>query len=373
MMPQFVRPLAAPTPITLPEAIQTGGARAINIGEALQRITMPRYAPGGAGVVQGEQTIAEQYGKDSPEYARAQLWNQVNEYEKKQRGDFMGANLKFKNLTPFQKDQTALEIQKETGLPISQIYKMLSDAGDVPSEPMTTNPTGTNPNSPEPNTSANPGSQAHAIQNTYIQGEKQKNEANQQIEQTEAKLAKDVGNKAAQNALPPLIDIAKTINGINYTPVANFSGLHGKAYAMMERAKAATGIGQTSPEFKAYDNFVQSQGKLLADATRQALATSVRQPYVREMLMPLTNTAVWYESPELAMNRFNYFRDWLNDRMKIYHHLATKGVSPNLKEINDVMGIGKPTDQQIKDIPASNEDIQNMSTEELMKIAQGGQ
>ena len=263
-------------------------------------------------------------------------------------------------MPPAQKEQLILQIQKDTGKPISEIRQELS--GNAPLESPSIKP-GTTPTS---NTIDNPGSQASAIHDTYFPTDQEKKENKEQVDQAETILAKQTGNVAAQKALPPLLDITKTINAIDFRPVANFSGLHGKAYATIERAKAAFG-GKVSPEFEAYDNFVKSQGKLLADSTRQALQTSVRSGYVKNMLIPLTNTSVWYENPELAMKRFNYFRNWLNTRTKMYHYLATKGVSPNEKELSDVLGIGTPPQQSVQS------EASTLTTKDLLKIARGQQ
>jgi hypothetical protein len=317
-----------------------------------------KFAPGAAGQIQGEKVLEREFGIDSPEAKKARLWNETSNFLKSARGRYFLANLRFKNMPTAQKQQLILEVQKETGKPIAEIEQELS--GNIPLDEPSTN----QGISPLSNTVDNPGSQAAAIHNTYFPTDQEKQANIQQIDQTETLLGKQTGNVAAQQALPPLLDIAKTINAIDFKPVAHFAGLHGKAYASMERGIAALG-GKVSPEFEAYDNFVKSQGKLLADATRQALQTSVRNQYVMNMLMPLTNTSVWYENPELAMNRFNFFRNWINDRMKMYHYLGTKGISPNFDELSKNLGIGTPPQQTMQG------EHSTITTKDLLKIARG--
>ena len=325
-----------------------------------------RFAPGGAGLEQGIQMLIDKYGIDSPQVKRALAWNESNENMRNSRANYFNANLALKNLPEPQRQQLILQIQKDTGKPIAEINNELS--GNIPIEGNTTTP-GLTPNS---NSITNPNSQAAAINNTYFPTDQEKQENQEQVQQTENILAKKVGSAEAQKVMPPLLDITKTINDIDFTPVAKFAGLHGKAYATYERALASLGM-QVSPDFQAYDNFVNTQGKLLADATRQALQTSVRNQYVQHMITPLMNTAVWYENPELAMNRFNYFRNWLNDRTKVMQYLATKGISPNAKEMNKSLGIGSPPKDD-EAIPAENlKEARSLSTEQLLRIAHGGQ
>lgn len=333
-----------------------------------------RFAPGAAGLVQGEKMIEDQYGEDSPEAAKAKMWNDINAHEKQARSDYFESNLKFKNLTPLQKEQLATQIQNQTGASMKDINGFLSGISPT-TEPMTTQPQEAVSGSDNPNTTANPGSQANVVQNTYTPGEKEKNEADKQVDQTQAQMAKQIGNEAAQKQFGPLLDMAKTINAIDFSPVAKFAGTHGKLNAMYERAKTATGIGEPSEDFKAYDNFVQSQGKLLADSARQALATSVRSQYVKTMLMPLVKTATWYENPELAMNRFNFFRNWINQRVKVMHYLATKGISPNLDEVNKALDVGSPPQQkmvgaqpQAGEVAPADQDYTKMSPEQLREL-----
>lgn len=323
--------------------------------EQLAKGIPERYAPGAAGLIQGQKVIENEFGADSPEAKQAAVWNDTSNSLKASRSRYFDANLALKNMPLAQKEQLVLQMQKDTGKPIAQISHELS--GNIPIEQPSTNTA----LSILSNTIDNPNSQASAIHNTYFPTDKEKQENNEQVTQTENLLAKQVGSTAAQKALPPLLDITKTINQIDFTPVAKFAGLHGKTYATIERAKAALG-GNVSPDFEAYDNFVQSQGKLLADATRQALQTSVRSGYVKSMLMPLTNTSVWYENPELAMNRFNFFRNWLNDRTKMFQLLATKGISPNANELDKQLGIGKPTEQSIQS------EASTLSTKDLLAL-----
>ena len=367
----IMQPIPAPTPVTLPDILKTGLGLGTQIQQfralpqvlrqaATQRAAATaltqaqtelarqkasqaaagvpeRYAPGGAGIVQGLEQIKKEYGEDSPQYQMASHFAQVASTYQQERGNYYNANVAMKYMTPLMKDQLALQIQRESGRPLNQIRSELN--GDIPPEPMSIAPEGAFPGST--NTIHNPNSQAHVVANTYISSPKEKQEAQDQIEQTEGDISSRIGVTTARNQLTALVDIAKTINAIDIKPVTKYSGVQGKSQATMQRAAAALNL-PVSDDFVKYNRFINTQRNLIADAARQALATSVREGYVRSFILPLIDVSTWTENPKLALDRFNFFKQWINDKLRVTHHLAAKGVPPTVEELDKVLGIGMP-------------------------------
>lgn len=379
---QIMQPIPPPTPMTIADVVQRGlalggqiqAARALpqqlqqeaaqrqaqlgltqaQIGaiptesalrqaqtqQLLQRVALgipTGYAPGAAGQAQAIHVLETQYGKGSPEVQMANQIQAVETHYKQQRGNYYAANLLLKNIPPFQKEQLILQVQRDTGKPISEIRQELS--GDIEPEPISFTSEPLNPLSANPNTVTNPDSQAHAIASTYFPSPTETKNNQNQVAQTESMMGKQVGVTAARQQLVPLLDILKTINAVDFSPVAPFAGIHGRSQATIERSLAAAGQ-PVSPAFQKYNLFVRTQAKVIADAVRRALATSVRNQYVKTMILPLTQVVTWTENPQMAMQRFEYFRQWLNDRARVLHYMGTKGISPSLNEMDKVLGLG---------------------------------
>lgn len=178
---------------------------------------------------------------------------------------------------------------------------------------------------------------------TYIETPEEKKTAQQQMHQTQEILNKKVGDDTARKAVAPLLEVAKVINGVDISPILPYTGFEGRmryhGEQLINGSKTLQGLGlKTTDRFRLAQAFHVQQAKLIADAVRQALTTSIRMPYVMHMVMPLTSVDIWKSDPESAIMRFNFMKNYLNDRLKNYTVLANKGIPLNLTELQHMVG-----------------------------------
>lgn len=299
------------------------------------------------------------------------------------RAMYYGTNAAYRNLSPEAQEQMRLQLQRQTGKSIVDVNKMLSYQGGIYAQPGGVSPGFPTANTSGPNLGVNedavhmplsktaatmlakagippqigasdvaqgkmpslsPQTHENFTVNNPLHTPEQNADAANQIRQTQEILNKKVGDDTARKAIAPLMEVAKVINGIDIAPISKFTGFEGRTRYHYEQLRAGFGLS-TTPDFKAAQAFHIQQAKLLADAIRQALKTSIRNEYVKNMLIPLSSVDVWKSDPETAIMRFNYMKDYLNGRLKTFVTLANKGTPLNEKEVNDMLDINVPKEK----------------------------
>ena len=273
--------------------------------------------PGAAGQIQALQILAKNYGVDSEQYKMALAAHNADLNMKDAKARYYGANTQYKNLTPTQKLLLAQHenSQAESG-----------GQGSEPGSPMTYQPQ----------------------QNSVLQ----------------AALQKRVSDAPTRQRAIASGEILDTLNKVNFTPIAQYTGVAGNARLKADQLAVSAGA-KPSPQYAAYQNFVKSESKLIGDSVRQALATSVRSDYVKTMLMPLADPTsnVWGNDPALAIQRFNFFRNWVQHYHDVYRHATNYGVTEYGVQRKRVLQTLKAEE------PKTN--LSKLSDDQLLAIARG--
>lgn len=279
--------------------------------------------PGAAGQVQALEILAKKYGVNSDQYKMALAAHNADLNMKNAKARYYGANTQYKNLTPTQK---LLLAQHEN----SQVES--GGQGSNPGTPTTHQPQ----------------------QNTILQ----------------AALQKRVSDAPTRQRAIASGEMLDTLNKINFTPIAQYTGVAGAARLKADEMAVSAG-GKPSPQYAAYQNFVKGESKLIGDSVRQALATSVRSDYVRTMLMPLADPTakIWGNDPALAIQRFNFFRNWMQHYHDLYRHATNYGVTEYGVQRKRV-----PQTLEIKqNVPRGTINHSQYSSQDLIKYAGGQQ
>lgn len=249
------------------------------IGEIERKGNLPfggNIAPGSVGQAMWLNAIEKNYGKESPEFQRAEeaykadiTKSQVlNDYRQK-----LGNSTDKRGATPLGKTEMEIEDIK---------------AGFVP---------GTGRSQPFDN----PAMQEEMLNRYDLQRQKQISDADTRKRSLFA------------------TNIDKTLQNINVDDLTRYAGVMGAAELKKQEGLAAFG-----KESQAYDNYQSAlkAAKLLAKQVRQFYGDSI-QPEMQNQLAELTNPATWTNNPKLAKNNFNTFAKILQQETGTYKGALT--------------------------------------------------
>jgi hypothetical protein len=159
-----------------------------------------------------------------------------------------------------------------------------------------------------------------------------------------------------QNQAATTDAVAQEFNNIDITPLKRFAGLKGKADVLKYSADMAAG-NPVPQEFRDYLSFKDITSNFAMDSLRKGFGTSVVPGYVYATLGNASNPgSKWWNDPKQVENDWSKTIDWVNHNAAIYKTKAEMGAT------------ARPA--QHKEL--TEKDVRNMSTEELLKIVQGG-
>lgn len=143
--------------------------------------------------------------------------------------------------------------------------------------------------------------------------------------ETSAAMAKQLSDPKARDQYEALTGIVDEMGNVDMDKISQYAGPMGKTKLFTDQAMA--NFGHISPEYNAYRNFT-FQAKAMADQLRKALGTSVRNQYVKTMLLPLIDNIdkTWGNNPQLARSQWQWANRWLNHYKDLYHMYATQGI-----------------------------------------------
>lgn len=132
--------------------------------------------------------------------------------------------------------------------------------------------------------------------------------------QYELKMQKEVSDSDTRKRALFASNIDKTIEGINPKDLTQYSGAAGQL--KLKGDQLASSLGKPTDSFKAY-NKALTLSNLLAKQVRQFYGDSIT-PQIQEKLAMLTNPTSWTNSPDIAMDNFNTFKDILQKETQTY-------------------------------------------------------
>jgi hypothetical protein len=288
--------------------------------------------PGAAGEAQGIQILIDKYGKNSPIVERALRSFNIKLKAAQQRGDYYGANVKYKYLTPTMKNIKGINNLGKTGnitqkKLANKTIEHLHNLGIItknPDDTITKNPTIQTPIKETGTPLANGNMKIEAGPTTTITLTPQ-----QQQDMLMGDQSKRVSDSITRQRALASGELLATFNKINLQPIADYAGPEGATLFKKDAAMANIPGSKPPQRYIDYLNFKKSQSKLLADQVRAALKTSVRYQYVQHYLLPLAdpNLKIWGNNPYAAIQRMIFFRDWLKNYHDFYLKASQYGVS----------------------------------------------
>lgn len=145
--------------------------------------------------------------------------------------------------------------------------------------------------------------------------------------ETSAAITKQIGDPDAQKQYEALSGISNEMGTVDFDSIKQYAGPMGKTKLLYDEAKASMGFG-TPP---AYQNYVvfKKQAKGMTDQLRKGLGTSIRNQYVKTMLLPLIDNLkkTWGQNPELAKAQWDWAKGWINRYQTQYAKYATEGLT----------------------------------------------
>lgn len=148
------------------------------------------------------------------------------------------------------------------------------------------------------------------------------------------KKVSDVGTRKRANAATVMLGEINKWNAL-MPNITKFAGASGAA----KRAAGAAGtlVGNESQDYNNYLIFKRQGTKILSDQMRQMLGTSVRNSYVSNYILPMVdnfhNTLL--TNQQLAMQQWDFLRNWIKIYQKAYNWAANYGVLPNTDILMD--------------------------------------
>jgi len=111
-------------------------------------------------------------------------------------------------------------------------------------------------------------------------------------------------------------NVDKTLDNINPKDLVQYGGVKGQAKLQVDKLKAAT--GNATKEYIKYQDALTG-AKLLSKQIRQFYGDSIT-PQVQEQLAEMVNPATWANNPEVALKKFNRFKNILQSETETYRN-----------------------------------------------------
>jgi hypothetical protein len=282
------------------------------------------YAPGYAGQIQGLEMIKTKFGENSPQYAMALNAFKLDQNRQQSGIDFQQQNLDLKGLGPAEKAQAIANGYKITSLKGNLPYTI----GNIPSN--VTPPPGIKigtTDAPITDVSSLPtlpltdSQKQNAINNAKQEGFQDLNNASMRDTaasdvQKKITTAKTLDSRTKEASVENLMN---TISDKDLDDVLQYSGIGGKAKALMETGKGALGsLGfnyHQSPEYSKYFTFTHQTLPILMNEVRTALGGQATD-YEAKLFSLVGNPATWEQNPQLGKDSFQALKLALQQNRK---------------------------------------------------------
>lgn len=109
-------------------------------------------------------------------------------------------------------------------------------------------------------------------------------------------------------------NVDKTLGNINPKDLVQYGGITGQAKLKADKLRA--GLGKAPKEYVKYQDALTG-AKLLSKQIRQFYGDSIT-PQVQEQLAEMVNPATWSNNPEVALRKFNRFKNILQSETGTY-------------------------------------------------------
>lgn len=141
-----------------------------------------------------------------------------------------------------------------------------------------------------------------------------------------ASLTKSISDTSTRQQYEALNGITNEMNNVDFPSIAQYAGPIGKAKLLGDEAQASF-LGRVNPSYQNYTIF-KKQTLAMTDQLRKALGTSIRNEYVKTMLLPIINNLkeTWGNNPQIAQAQWNWAKRWLSNYRDLYHKFALQGL-----------------------------------------------
>jgi hypothetical protein len=192
-----------------------------------------------------------------------------------------------------------------------------------------------------------------------------------QVRGAEQKLTSDPDTRKQLLAVNEILNQYNTVDPQMFDQLTQFTGLAGRGRAALGFGEAAVGL-PVSQAYQAYTTF-QKQAKGMTDQLRKALGTSVRNQYVKSMLLPLVNVIddTVGKNPQMARAQWQWLGNWLKSYRAAYTQAVEQGI-PTWKIRSTDLIKQNPNLQQTAPGFVKAKDGKFYSVEQLQKLAGGG-
>jgi hypothetical protein len=168
--------------------------------------------------------------------------------------------------------------------------------------------------------------------------------------ETGAALAKQISDKNARQQYQALSGVADDMSNVDMNTLSQYAGPMGHLKLYKDEGLASIGI--TNPSYQKYQIYTK-QVKAMGDQLRKALGTSVRNEYVKNMLLPLVDSLdkIWGQNPQIAMSNWQWAHNWITRYRDMYHKFGTEGLTKdqiNNKILSDPSMTQKPPAMQMQ-------------------------
>lgn len=239
-----------------------------------------RQLPGAAGEALGLEMLRAQYGEDSPQYQQAK---QIFNLERQRALQTMAYQ------------QSLMDTQGKRFA--SPEGKRAQESAEIESGVM-----------PGTSVGNRPGIPLTPKQKKILQG------------QYSLKAIKDATDVGVRQRVGFARNMDITMENLDPKALTSYSGIKGGTELIRDRANSLR--GKTSQRYKDYEDAL-TNAKLLAKQVRQFYGDSIT-PSVQEGLKELTNPTSWLKNPDVALSKFNKFRNTLKSEENTFLRLVNE-------------------------------------------------
>lgn len=166
--------------------------------------------------------------------------------------------------------------------------------------------------------------------------------------------------KAAEQKLTSDPDTRKQVLGLNeiisqydsvpFDRIKKYAGLVGIGKRALN--DFASIFGAESPDFDAYKVF-HKQTLGMTDQLRKALGTSIRNEYVKTMLLPMVDTIskTWSNNPKIAEQQWKWFGNWMKEFRNTYTQAVANGIPTSQLKNMDIIDLNPHLKENIPGRP----------------------
>lgn len=139
-------------------------------------------------------------------------------------------------------------------------------------------------------------------------------EKNSMIGRYELSRQKQISDSDSRKRALFASNVDKTLENINPKDLVQYGGIKGQAKLQADKLKA--GLGKAPKDYVKYQDALTG-AKLLAKQIRQFYGDSIT-PQVQEQLAEMVNPATWANNPDVALRKFDRFKNILQSETGTY-------------------------------------------------------